>query len=96
MIRYEDLVADPCAELTRLGAGLPLDASPDRLAAVADAHAYEAVPPSDKGERKEIRSASPGGWRDNLTPAEHDVMHEVMGVQLAEHGYLDPQPVATA
>jgi Sulfotransferase family len=96
MIRYEDLVADPCAELTRLCAALPLDAPTDRLAAVAYEHAYEAVPPSNKGERKEIRSASPGGWRDNLTPAEHDVMHEVMGVQLAEHGYLDPQPAPTA
>jgi hypothetical protein len=96
MIRYEDLVADPRAELTRLCVVLPLDAPTDRLAAVADEHAYEAVPPSDKGERKEIRSASPGGWRDNLTSAEHDVMHEVMGVQLAAHGYLDPQPAPTA
>jgi hypothetical protein len=90
------MVADPCAELTRLCGALRLDAPTDRLAAVAGEHAYEAVPLSDKGDRKEIRSASPGGWRDNLTPAEHDVMHEVMGVQLAEHGYLDPQPAPTA
>jgi hypothetical protein len=25
------------------------------------------VPAVDKGESKEIRSATPGGWRENLT-----------------------------
>jgi hypothetical protein len=49
------------------------------------------VPRAEKGDSKEIRSATPGGWRDNLTPDEHDVMHEVMGRQLAAFGYLDPQ-----
>ena len=91
-IRYEDLVADPGRQLTRLCGALDLDVPPARLAAVADEHAFEAVPPEEKGERKEIRSASPGGWRDNLTPAEHDVMHEVMGAQLAAQGYLDSEP----
>jgi len=92
LIRYEDLVADPCRELARLCAVLPIDAPAATLAAAADQHAFEAVAAADRGERKEIRSASPGGWRDNLTPAEHDVMHEVMGAQLAAHGYLDPAP----
>ena len=89
LVRYEDLVADPCRELARVCAVLPIDVPVDPLAEVADEYAYDAVPAAEKGERKEIRSASPGGWRDNLTPAEHDVMHEVMGRQLAEFGYLD-------
>jgi hypothetical protein len=94
LIRYEDLVADPCRELGRLCAALEVDASSTRLASVADEHAFEAVPAADKGERKEIRSASPGGWRDNLTPAEHGIMHAVMGRQLAAHGYLDREPAS--
>ena len=49
MIRYEDLVADPCAELARLCAALPVDAPADRLAAVAGEHAYEAVPAGRQG-----------------------------------------------
>jgi hypothetical protein len=96
LVRYEDLVADPQHELARLCAYLPVDASADTLAEVAAAHAFEAVPPVARGEGKEIRSATPGGWRENLTPDEHDVMHEVMGPKLAELGYLEPSPVGLA
>ncbi|MFO7281030.1 MAG: sulfotransferase [Thermoanaerobacterales bacterium] len=95
LVRYEDLVRDTAGELARVCACLGLDAAPERLAEVAAAHAYEAVPPEAKGERKEIRSARPGGWRDNLTPDEHAVMHEVMGAKLAELGYLDAAPVGS-
>ena len=96
LVRYEDLVADPARELARISTYLAIDASADRLADVSADHAYAAVPRSEKGDSKEIRSASPGGWRDNLTPAEHDVMHEVMGRQLAALGYLEPEPAGLA
>jgi hypothetical protein len=96
LVRYEDLVADPARELARICTYLDIDATADRLADVAAEHAYAAVPRSEKGDTKEIRSATPGGWRDNLTPAEHDVMHEVMGHQLAALGYLEPEPAGLA
>jgi len=96
LVRYEDLVADPVRELARICAYLPLGASADMLADVAAQHAYAAVPTEAKGGDKQIRSATPGGWRDNLTPAEHDVMHEVMGAKLAELGYLEPALVGLA
>jgi Sulfotransferase family len=96
LVRYEDLVADPGRELARICAYLPIDVSADVLADVVTRHAYTAVPRADKGDDKEIRSATPGGWRENLTPAEHDVMHEVMGTKLAELGYLEPTPVGLA
>jgi hypothetical protein len=83
-------------ELARICAYLPIDVSADVLADVVARHAYTAVPRADKGDDKEIRSATPGGWRENLTPAEHDVMHEVMGTKLAELGYLEPTPVGLA
>ena len=66
-------------------------------------------PSSDRGSVGEVISASlranndmqrwisgERGWRENLTPDEHDVMHEVMGAKLAELGYLDPSPVGLA
>ncbi|HZM32517.1 MAG TPA: sulfotransferase [Acidimicrobiales bacterium] len=96
LVRYEDLVADPARELARICTYLAIDATADRLADVAAEHAYDAVPRAAKGDTKEIRSATPGGWRDNLTPAEHDVMHEVMGRQLAALGYLEPEAAGLA
>jgi Sulfotransferase family len=96
LVRYGDLVADPARELARICAYLPVDASAHALGAVATDHAYAAVPRADKGDDKHIRSATPGAWRDNLTAAEQDVMHEVMGAKLAEFGYLEPTPVGLA
>jgi hypothetical protein len=93
LVRYEDLVADPAGELARICARLPLAAGcDDALAEVAAEHAFAAVPPEAKGVGKEIRSASPGGWRANLTPAEHDLMHEIMGPELGALGYLVGEP----
>ena len=96
MVRYEDLVADPEGELARLCRHLPVRASEQACAAVAARHAFAAVPAAAKGETKEIRSASPGCWRENLTAEEHDIMHEVMGRQLAELGYLDRTPAGAS
>jgi len=96
LVRYEDLVADPARELARVCTSLAIDAPADRLAEVASEYAYTAVPREEKGASKEIRSATPGGWLENLTPAEHDVMHEVMGRQLAAFGYLEPEPAPLA
>ncbi len=87
LVRYEDLVADPAGELARVCAVLPLADCGDRLAAVAAEHAFAAVPVAQRGEGKEIRSASPGGWRDNLSPAEKRLMQAVMGDELAALGY---------
>ncbi|MFP3901597.1 MAG: sulfotransferase family protein [Acidimicrobiia bacterium] len=92
LVRYEDLVDDPVRELARITEVVPVGVSPADLVRVADAHAYERVPASQKGHAKEIRSARPGGWRHNLSRREHDVMHEVMGVQLVRHGYALPEP----
>jgi hypothetical protein len=92
LVRYEDLVADPGRELARVCGCLGLEVGAARLAEVAEAHAFEAVPVADRGEGKEIRSATPGGWRTNLTAAERDVMHELMGPTLVELGYSVPSP----
>jgi hypothetical protein len=90
LVRYEDLVADPADELARVCAALGLDYGRDHLAAVAAEHAFAAVPEAQKGGGREIRSASPGGWRDNLTRAEQDLMGAIMGDQLAALGYPPP------
>jgi hypothetical protein len=91
LVRYEDLVADPVRQLVRIGKLLPVPTPRRALAAAAAAHDYGRVPQAEKGDDKFIRSAQPGGWHDNLTPAEQRIMHEVMGAKLVELGYAKPE-----
>jgi hypothetical protein len=89
LVRYEDLVARPADELARVIAALGMAVDRGTLDAVAALHDYGRVPASDKGDGKFIRSAQPGGWRQNLTPAEQEAMHEALGTTLAAAGYGD-------
>ena len=82
LIRYEDLRDETEALLARICEMLEIDPRP--LPEVVAAHRFERQP---RGRRRFVRRAQPGGWRDNLSPAEQDAMHEVMGETLAEFGY---------
>lgn len=92
MVRYEDLVADPTRQLQRVGKILPVGTPRRALAAAAAAHDYGRVPRTEKGDGKFIRSAQPGGWRENMTPAERQILHEMLGPKLRDLGYLERRP----
>jgi hypothetical protein len=86
-IRYEDLLADTPGVLGDLVTWLDLPAGPKRIQNIAARHAFEAVPEERKGPGKIQRSATPGGWREGLTPEEQEVADEIMGDRLVEFGY---------
>jgi Sulfotransferase family len=88
IVRYEDLLDHPAAELERLCAALGIEAEPERLERIGREHAYESVPSDEKGLDKAIRAARPGSWRRNLSVDERRAMSEIMGAKLAELGYL--------
>lgn len=84
-VRYEDLVADPASTLAGLVRWLGLDWSTERLGRIVSRHAFSAVTGGGAGQKR--RAATPGLWRHNLTDAEQEVAHEIMGRRLAELGY---------
>jgi hypothetical protein len=86
-LRYEDLLADTPAVLAELLEWIGLPSGEDRVRAVSERHAFDAVPDSRKGPGKVRRSATPGGWREGLTPEEQAMAHEIMGDRLTELGY---------
>ena len=88
LVRYEDLLADPAAELRRICGMFGLEVPDGQLQKIALVHDYESVPRAEKGASKEIRSADPGGWERHMSAAEQQAMYEVMGERLAEVGYL--------
>ena len=77
LIRYEDLRADTPGTMRRLysALGIPVDESGLRRA--VEKHSWENVPAEDKGEGKSHRKATPGGWKDDLTPAQARVVEKI-------------------
>ena len=86
-VRYEDLLAETPAGLGELERWLGLPSGPKRMETIAAQHAFEATPERGRGPGKLRRSATPGAWREGLTPEEQDVANEIMGDTLAELGY---------
>ena len=92
LIRYEDLRGDTEACLSRICGMIEVDPAP--VPRVVAAHRFERQPQEARGRRRFIRRAQPGGWRESLSPAEQNTMHEAMGEALAEFGYDVESPLA--
>ena len=91
-IRYEELRSDTEAWMTRVCEMIGIDAR--RVPEVVEGHRFETLPRT--GRRLFTRQARPGGWRDNLSLAEQEAMHEAMGDALVEFGYEANPPLAAA
>jgi ribosomal protein L34E len=94
LIRYEDLRGETEQCLTRVCEMIGID--PARAAEVVAGHRFEKVPRTARGPRRAVRQARPGGWRDNLSLAEQEAMHEALGDALVEFGYEARSPLAAA
>jgi len=86
-IKYEDLLADTPGVLGDLATWLELPGGPKRIQNIVKSHAFEAVPEKYKGPGELRRSATPGAWREGLTPEDQEVAQEIMGETLSELGY---------
>jgi hypothetical protein len=82
LMRYEDLRRDPHARFSELVAWLGTSADVD---AIVERHAFERLPTRGAGEFN--RSATPGGWRSNLSEAEQHTIEEIMAPTLSRFGY---------
>ena len=72
-VRYEDLCADPLKEMRRLMAFCDID-WPTHLSAYLERRVFT------NGNAK---------YRTDLSPAQQDILHDVMKPYLAHYGYLD-------
>jgi ribosomal protein L34E len=93
-IRYEELrdETESCVERICAMVGVGTERVPE----VVGAHRFEKLPRTERGRRSFTRQARPGGWRDNLSAAEQQAMHEAIGDALAEFGYAVDAPLAAA
>ena len=87
LVRYEELLSDTPAQLRRIFDWLELQVGEGDVEALAARYAFGAVPKRRRGPGKAVRAATPGLWRQNLSPEEQQAMHEIMGDKLRELGY---------
>jgi hypothetical protein len=86
-VRYEDLLADTEGGLAELAKWLKLPIGPKRIANIVKGHSFERIPEDRRGPGKIRRSASPGAWREGLSPDDQAIAQEIMGNGLAALGY---------
>ncbi|MGH3087182.1 MAG: sulfotransferase domain-containing protein [Rubrobacteraceae bacterium] len=84
LVRYEDLRADTLGAMKRLyeEIGIPVDR--EELSRAVEKHSWENIPEDQKGEGKFYRKASPGGWREDLTPEQIMIVEKATGSRLEE------------
>jgi hypothetical protein len=89
MIRYEDLLDDTPASVRALYDWLGLEISDAELDAVVARNDFASIPAELTGPKHFARAATPGLWRKNLSAAEQELLHELIGSKLRELGYED-------
>lgn len=84
LVKYEDLRADTLGTMKRIYSQLGMEADEDALARAVKKHSWESVPEEEKGEGKFKRKATPGGWREDLTPEQVRLVERITAPLLEE------------
>jgi hypothetical protein len=84
LIRYEELRADTLGTMKRLYSTLGIPVNEAELARTVERHAWENIPEEEKGPGKFHRKATPGGWKEDLTPEQAKIVETVTAPLLKE------------
>ena len=84
MVRYEDLRADTFNTMKRIYSGLTIPVEEAELALSVEKNSWENIPEEEKGEGKKRRKAKPGGWREDLTPKQVEIVEDITAPLLEE------------
>jgi Sulfotransferase family len=77
MIHYEDLRQRPASFMFQLCTELDLPVAEEDVARVVELRDWARIPASDKGPGRFHRRGTPGGWREDLTPAQIESVTEI-------------------
>jgi len=86
-IKYEDLRENTSEVLQKIFSFLAISIDEKKLQNIVDELSYEKIPPSEKGEGKMVRAASPGKWKEHFNADEVAKMESIMGDTLNQLGY---------
>ena len=83
-VRYEELRADTLGTMRRMYSELGIPVDEGELARVVEKHSWENIPEEEKGEGKFYRKATPGGWREDLTPEQAETVERITSPLMKE------------
>ena len=85
LVKYEDLRADTLENMKRIYSELEIPVDEGELLRAVKKHSWESIPEEEKGEGKFYRKASPGGWREDLTPRQIKQVERITALLLEEY-----------
>jgi hypothetical protein len=84
LVRYEELRADTLGSMRRIYSALEIPVDDGELIRAVEKHSWENIPEEEKGEGKFYRKATPGGWREDLTPEQVKTVEKITAPLLEE------------
>jgi Sulfotransferase domain len=84
LVRYEELRADTLGTMKRMYSALGIEVGEEELARAVHKYSWENIPEEEKGEGKFYRKASPGGWKEDLTPEQARIVESITAPLLEE------------
>jgi hypothetical protein len=84
LVRYEELRPNTLSTMKGIYSTLGITVDEEELKRVVDKHAWENIPEKEKGKGQFHRKATPGGWREDLTPEQVETVERVTAPLLRE------------
>jgi hypothetical protein len=84
LVRYEELRTDALETMARICEALQIPTNESQLARIVERRSFENIPEEEKGDGKFFRKARPGGWREDLTPEQVEIVEEVTAPLIRE------------
>jgi hypothetical protein len=84
LVKYEDLRSDTFSEMERVYRELGMRVESEKLRRAVEKHSWENIPEEEKGEGKFYRKGEPGGWREDLTPEQVEIVERITAPILSE------------
>jgi hypothetical protein len=84
LVRYEELRADALGTMKRIYSELEIPVEEGELSQAVEKHSWENIPEELKGEGKIYRKATPGSWREDLTPEQVQMVEKITTPLLKE------------
>lgn len=84
LVRYEDLRNNTLRTMRTMYEDLSISVEEANLKAAIEKHRWENVPEGNKGSGKFYRKATPGGWREDLSPEQIKIVEDTTAPVLSK------------